>query len=96
MAIKDLIPWNSRSREMTTQRGNDVHPFLALHREMNRMFDDAFRGFDLDRSAASEPAKVSAGRTSTSTKRRRTSALRQNCRAWRKTTLAWRSRMACF
>jgi HSP20 family protein len=47
MAIKDLIPWNNRSREMTTQRGNDVHPFLALHREMNRMFDDAFRGFDL-------------------------------------------------
>lgn len=47
MAIKDLIPWNNRSREMTTPRGNDVHPFLALHREMNRMFDDAFRGFDM-------------------------------------------------
>ncbi len=47
MAIKDLIPWNTRSREMTTPRGNDVHPFLALHREMNRMVDDAFRGFDM-------------------------------------------------
>jgi len=47
MAIKDLIPWNSRSREMATQRGNDVHPFLALHREMNRMFDDVFRGFEM-------------------------------------------------
>ena len=47
MAIKDLIPWNSGSRAMTTQRGTDVHPFLALHREMNRMFDDVFRGFEM-------------------------------------------------
>jgi HSP20 family protein len=48
MAISDLIPWNNnnRSREMTTQRGNDVHPVLALHREMNRIFDDVFRGLD--------------------------------------------------
>jgi HSP20 family protein len=29
------------------QRGTDIHPFFALHREMNRMFDDVFRGFDL-------------------------------------------------
>ena len=35
MAISDLIPWNNRSREMTTQRGNDVHPVLALHREID-------------------------------------------------------------
>jgi len=24
-----------------------VNPFLSLHREMNRLFDDVFRGFDL-------------------------------------------------
>src|SRR3954471_8960627 len=47
MAIKDLIPWNNRGREVGIQRGADVHPFVALHREMNRMFDDVFRGFDL-------------------------------------------------
>jgi HSP20 family protein len=47
MAIKDLIPWNNRGREVGIQRGADVHPFVALHREMNRMFDDMFRGFDL-------------------------------------------------
>jgi HSP20 family molecular chaperone IbpA len=47
MAIKDLIPWNNRGREVGFQRGTDVHPFFALHREMNRMFDDVFRGFDL-------------------------------------------------
>jgi HSP20 family protein len=47
MAIKDLIPWNNRGREVGIHRGPDPHPFLALHREMNRMFDDVFRGFDL-------------------------------------------------
>jgi hypothetical protein len=38
MAIKDLIPWNNKGREVGFQRATDVHPFLALHREMNRMF----------------------------------------------------------
>jgi HSP20 family protein len=47
MAIKDLIPWNNRGRDVGIPRGADTHPFLTLHREMNRMFDDAFRGFDL-------------------------------------------------
>jgi hypothetical protein len=47
MTIKDLIPWNNRGREVGFQRAADVHPFFALHREMNRMFDDVFRGFDL-------------------------------------------------
>src|SRR3979490_2115243 len=47
MAIKDLTPCNNTNREISPRRGNDVHPFLALHREMNRMFDDVFRGFDL-------------------------------------------------
>jgi len=47
MAIKDLIPWNNRGREVGIHREAEVHPFFALHREMNRMFDDVFRGFDL-------------------------------------------------
>jgi HSP20 family protein len=46
MAIRDLIPF-SRGREMTVHRGEELNPFLALHREMNRLFDDVFRGFDL-------------------------------------------------
>jgi HSP20 family protein len=46
MAMRDLIPWN-RGRDMTARRSEEVNPFLALHREMNRLFDDAFRGFDL-------------------------------------------------
>ena len=47
MAIKDLIPRNNKGREVGFQRAADVHPFFTLHREMNRMFDDVFRGFDL-------------------------------------------------
>ena len=47
MGIKDLIPWSNGGREVAVHRGADVHPFFTLHREMNRMFDDVFRGFDL-------------------------------------------------
>jgi len=45
MALTDLVPWN-RNRSITTRRladGGD--PFLALHREMNKIFDDFSRGF---------------------------------------------------
>jgi HSP20 family protein len=47
MAIRDLIPWKNKGREVGFQRASDVHPFLALHREMNRMFDEVFRGFEV-------------------------------------------------
>jgi len=43
MAIRDLIPWNRNQQLATT--GEAYDPFLTLHREMNRLFDDAFRGF---------------------------------------------------
>ena len=43
MAIRDLIPW-TRSQELAPARDN-FDPFLTLHREMNRLFDDVFRGF---------------------------------------------------
>jgi HSP20 family protein len=46
MAIRDLIPL-SRGREMTVRRGEEFNPFLTLAREMNRLFDDVFRGFDI-------------------------------------------------
>ena len=47
MAIRDLIPWSNRGREVSVRRTEDNHPFLTLQREMNRLFDDTFRGFDL-------------------------------------------------
>ncbi len=46
MAIRDLIPWN-QSRSLSTRRDDEIHPFMTLHREMNRMFDDVFRRFEL-------------------------------------------------
>jgi HSP20 family protein len=46
MALRDLIPWNNGSRDLSLHR-NDPNPFLALHREMNRLFDDTFRSFDI-------------------------------------------------
>lgn len=47
MGINDLIPWNNGGREVGIHRGADVNPFFTLHREMNRMFEDVFREFDL-------------------------------------------------
>ena len=47
MGIKDLIPWSNGGREVAVHRGAEVNPLFTLHREMNRVFDDVFRGFDL-------------------------------------------------
>lgn len=44
MAMRDLVPWG-RGRNVSA-RGED-NPFMTLHREMNRLFDDAFRDFGL-------------------------------------------------
>lgn len=46
MSMRDLIPWN-RGRDVAVRRGEDTNPFLTLHREVNRLFDDMFRGFDV-------------------------------------------------
>ena len=43
MAIRDLIPW-SRNQDLAPPHGAS-DPFMTLHREMNRLFDDVFRGF---------------------------------------------------
>jgi HSP20 family protein len=45
MSVRDLVPLN-RGRDVTGRR-EEANPFLALHREMNRLFDDVYRGFDL-------------------------------------------------
>ena len=47
MNVRDLIPWNrNESRGMMTPALDQGSPFLTLQREMNRLFDDVFRGFD--------------------------------------------------
>jgi HSP20 family protein len=47
MAVRDLIPWGrSRSAVPSPMPGEEVSPFLTLHREMNRLFDDVFNRFE--------------------------------------------------
>jgi HSP20 family protein len=48
MSVRDLIPWGrSNNRAPAPYREDDRSPFLSLHREMNRVFDDFFRDFDM-------------------------------------------------
>lgn len=54
MTLGDLVPWSRKDRDVGLQRSarlgqesSEMSPFLALHREMNRLFDDAFRDFGL-------------------------------------------------
>jgi HSP20 family protein len=44
MAMKDLIPWN-RKHQLGARGGMD--PFTSFRQEMDRLFDDTFRGFAL-------------------------------------------------
>jgi len=60
MAVRDLIPWN-RGRDMTTRRGGESNPFLMMQREMNRLFDDVYRGFDVARFAGDSFLERSMG-----------------------------------
>jgi HSP20 family protein len=45
MNMRDLIPWG-RTQTAPTRFREEGDPFMTLHREMNRLFDDVFRGFD--------------------------------------------------
>jgi HSP20 family protein len=47
MDFRNLIPWNRDRNVPVARQRDDDHPVLALHREMNRLFDDFFRSFDL-------------------------------------------------
>jgi HSP20 family protein len=43
--MRELIPW-TRGREVTSGRRVE-HPLMAFQREMDRLFEDFWRGFDL-------------------------------------------------
>lgn len=47
MSVRDLIPWgrDNGNRTPALFRDSERDPFLSLHREVNRLFDDVFRGF---------------------------------------------------
>ena len=42
--MRYLTPWN-HDRDLV--RPGEMNPFMTLHREMNRLFDEVFHGFDL-------------------------------------------------
>lgn len=53
MTLGDLVPWGRRDRSLAAQDrepawsgSSELSPFVRLHHEMNRLFDDVFRGFD--------------------------------------------------
>lgn len=48
MNVRDLVPWGRGNGNQVPSvfRDDDRDPFLSLHREVNRLFDDVFRGFD--------------------------------------------------
>jgi HSP20 family protein len=46
MKVKDLIPHRKDRSTAVTRYAEERNPFLAFHREMNRLFDDFFHGFD--------------------------------------------------
>ena len=53
MNVRDLVPWSRGERERSpVTRSDSLNPVMSLHREMNRLFDDVFRGFDDSRLLA--------------------------------------------
>ena len=59
MNMGDLIPWGRNERSSSAPgayRGEEVSPFLTLHREMNRLFDDVFNTFGATSLANRMPA----------------------------------------
>jgi len=48
MSFRDLIPWSRQENRapvpVSADRGRGESPLLSLHREVNRLFDDVFRG----------------------------------------------------
>jgi HSP20 family protein len=43
--MRNLIPWG-RFQQAPSRFRDENDPFMTLHREMNRLFDDVFRGFE--------------------------------------------------
>lgn len=46
MNMKSIVPWGRNSILPDTRSSDEPSPFLTLHRQMNRLFDDFFHDFD--------------------------------------------------
>jgi HSP20 family protein len=49
MSVRDLLPWRRKNGDQLPGlfRDDERDPFLALHREVNRLFDETFRNFGI-------------------------------------------------
>jgi HSP20 family protein len=47
MTMKDLLPWGGNRNAVGPSYTEETSPFLSLHREVNRLFDDVLRSVDL-------------------------------------------------
>jgi len=47
MNVRSLIPWGNSSTLEASRFAEPTSPFQALHQEVNRLFDDLWRDFDL-------------------------------------------------
>jgi HSP20 family protein len=47
MSLSDLVPWGRQRSTAPTRFSDEGDSLFALHREMNRIFDDFARGFGL-------------------------------------------------
>jgi HSP20 family protein len=57
MQMRDLLPWaRGTSQPLEMYRDDRSNPFQTLHREMNRLFDEAFRSFDMPTFLGAKPS----------------------------------------
>lgn len=49
MTLGNLIPWSKKT--VPIKREEQEHPIYSMQKEMNRMFEDFFKGFDDDSSS---------------------------------------------
>ena len=62
MSVRDLVSRGQGNRQSpTAYRDSEQNPFLSLHREMNRLFDDAFRGFGAGLPASGQLSSFNIG-----------------------------------
>ncbi|RUM24037.1 Hsp20/alpha crystallin family protein [Rhizobium vallis] len=63
MSVRDLIPWgrNNGNRVPSLLPDDERDPFLSLHREVNRLFDDVFRGFGSGLPSFGNPSGFGSG-----------------------------------
>jgi HSP20 family protein len=46
VSVRDPIPWNRGNNQVPSlYRGGGMDPFLSLHRDIDKLFDEVFRGF---------------------------------------------------